>query len=343
MVLFDKKFFENESALDQFTTSCDVIVHLAGMNRNDNPETIYATNVSLAEKLVRSLERTGKKPHVIFSSSRQEELDNVYGNSKKEARQLLAEWAENNQAVFTGMIIPNVFGAFGKPFYNSVVATFCHLLTNGGTPKVEVDAELKLLYVAELVEECIKVIEQGTNGHSLEIKPTSSHKVSELLHLLESYTDTYLLNGNIPLIRNDFERNLFNTYRSYINIRDRYPVKFVKHTDARGSFSEIIRLNTGGQVSFSTTLPGITRGNHFHTRKIERFAVIKGEALIQLRRTGTEEVINIKLTGEDPSYVDMPIWYAHNITNIGTEELYTIFWISEFYNSDDPDTFIETV
>jgi UDP-2-acetamido-2,6-beta-L-arabino-hexul-4-ose reductase len=128
-----------------------------------------------------------------------------------------------------------------------------------------------------------------------------------------------------------------------MDIKNHYPVKYTQHKDSRGSFVEVIRLGVGGQVSFSSTVPGITRGNHYHTCKIERFAVIKGKALIQLRRIGTDEVLDFYLDGKEPAYVDMPIWYTHNIKNIGEEELYTMFWINEFYDPKDADTYFETV
>ena len=137
--------------------------------------------------------------------------------------------------------------------------------------------------------------------------------------------------------------NLFNTFRSYIKHETFFPFYLTKNTDERGSFVETIKLQIGGQVSFSTTKPGITRGNHFHTRKIERFAVIKGKALIEIRKIGTDEIFSFELNGDKPSFVDMPIWYTHNITNIGNEELYTIFWINEFFNAEDADTFFEKV
>ncbi|MBA7584035.1 UDP-2-acetamido-2,6-beta-L-arabino-hexul-4-ose reductase [subsurface metagenome] len=147
----------------------------------------------------------------------------------------------------------------------------------------------------------------------------------------------------IPLLNDQFEINLFNTFRTYINLESHNPVKLKLHTDKRGSFVETIKSNIKGQFSFSTTKPGITRGNHFHIRKIERFAVIKGKALIQLRRIGTNEVLNFELDGEQPAYVDMPVWYTHNITNTGDEDLFTIFWINEFYDPNDPDTYFEKV
>ena len=137
--------------------------------------------------------------------------------------------------------------------------------------------------------------------------------------------------------------NLFNTFRSYIDHDSFFPVHFLKHSDNRGTFFEVIRLGIGGQVSFSTTLSGETRGNHFHTRKIERFAVIKGKALIQLRRIGTQEVHDFYLDGNNPAYIDMPIWHTHNIKNIGNEKLYTLFWINEPFDVNDSDTYFEIV
>lgn len=337
------QFFNDDLALDNFVRQCDVIVHLAAMNRHNDPEVIYNTNISLVQKLIASLERTNTKAHVLFSSSSQEEWDNPYGKSKKEGRKLLEKWASENGGSLTGLIIPNVFGPFGHPNYNSVVATFSHQISNGETPKIEVDGELKLIYVGELVVEIILKAKQKINEPSYVVPHTSQAKVSELLNLLKKYKEEYQDKGVIPALTNTFELNLFNTYRCYMDIKNYFPVKFSQHIDPRGSFVEVIRLGVGGQVSFSTTVPGITRGNHFHTRKIERFAVIKGKALIQLRRIGTDEVLDFYLDGNEPAYVDMPIWYTHNIKNIGDEILYTNFWINEFFDPMDTDTFFENV
>ncbi len=339
---FEKSFFEDETLLDKFVSECDIIVHLAAVNRHADPSKIYSTNIDLAQKLRDSLIRTSVKPHVIFSSSTQEERDNPYGNAKKDARNMLSAWASESNAKFTGLIIPNVFGPFGNPYYNSVVATFCHQLAHNEEPKIEVDGELKLIYVSELVDEILKCF-NGYGNAQLSINHTHQIKVSEILKLLKGYKEDYLQLGVIPSFSTNFELNLFNTFRCYMDIKNHFPVHFKKNVDPRGAFVEVIRLNVGGQVSFSTTVPGITRGNHFHTRKIERFAVIKGKALIQLRQIGTNDVMDFYLDGEKPSYVDMPIWFTHNIKNIGEEELYTIFWINEFYNPEDPDTFMETV
>lgn len=340
---FQKDFFENENKLDEFVGQCDVIVHLAAKNRHNDPQVIYETNITLVKKLIASLERTKSNAHVLFSSSTQEERDNLYGKSKKEGRELMAEWAKRSGGKFTGMVIPNVFGPFGHPNYNSVVATFCYKLSHDDTPKIDVDGELKLIYVGELVNAFIEEIRRGEGKDEAVIPFTSESKVSEILALLESYKTEYQDKGIIPQLNNRFEINLFNTFRCYMDIENYFPRKFKQNIDPRGAFVEVIRLNVGGQVSFSTTVPGITRGNHFHTRKIERFAVIKGKALIQLRQIGTDKVLNFHLDGNEPAYVDMPVWYTHNIKNTGEEELYTIFWINEFFDLNDSDTFFESV
>lgn len=342
-VPYNKSIFENENELDAFVSQCDVIVHLAAVNRHESEQVIYETNVGLVNKLIAALERTGSKAHILISSSTQEERDNLYGKSKKEGREALVNWANTNGGKVTGLIIPNVFGAFGKPFYNSFIATFCYQLTHNQTPNVANDGEVKLIYVQELVAVILKEIRKGESKAQYFVEPTAVKKVSEVLALLEEYKAQYFEKGEIPALNTPFELNLFNTYRSYMDYATHFPVKFTQHTDPRGAFVEVIRLGIGGQCSFSTTVPGITRGNHYHTRKIERFAVIKGKALIQLRKIGTDEVLDFYLDGNEPAYVDMPIWYTHNIKNIGEEELYTIFWINEPYNPEDADTYFEEV
>jgi len=347
---FEDNYFSDELKLQKFVQSCDVIVHLAAMNRHNDPAIIYETNISLVKQLINACEITNSTPHILFSSSTQEERDNLYGKSKKEGRKLLEQWADKNNAQFTGLIIPNVFGPFGNPYYNSVVATFCHQLTHNEQPKIEVDGEIKLIYVGELVGQIIEIIKAVNTEHpddvviqEIKLQHTSEIKVSRLLQLLESYKTDYFGKGEIPSLDTPFHRNLFNTFLCYIDHALFFPFHLKLNTDERGTFVETVKLNSGGQVSFSTTVPGITRGNHFHTRKAERFAVIKGLARIELRRIGTDKVLSFELNEKKPSFVDMPVWYTHNITNIGDEELYTIFWINEHYDANDPDTFFEKV
>ena len=343
LIPFIDRYFSEKSDLESFVRKCDVIVHLAALNRHNDPQTIYDTNTGLVKQLISALENTGSRPHILFSSSTQEERDNIFGKSKREGRKMLSQWSEKNGVPFTGMVIPNVFGPFGNPYYNSVVATFSHQITHGEQPRVEVDAQLKLIYIGDLVQVIWNLIKNRVSDGEYKITPTDEVKVTEILTLLQSFKDQYLENGIVPDLSDPFERNLFNTFVCYIDHSKFFPFKLRLNTDERGSFVETVKLNSGGQISFSTTKPGITRGNHFHTRKAERFAVIKGKARIQLRRIGTDRIINFELDGTEPAFVDMPVWHTHNITNIGSEDLYTIFWISEFFDAGDPDTFFETV
>ena len=347
---FEDAYFSDEKKLKVFVQSCDTIVHLAAMNRYKDPEVLYQTNIGLVRQLIAACEETNSTPHILFSSSTQEEWDNLYGRSKKEGRELLEKWADQNNAQFTGLIIPNVYGPFGNPYYNSVVATFCHQLTHHEQPKIEIDGEIKLIYVGELVAQIIETIEEVHSEHpddvviqQIKLQHTTAVHVSRILQLLKTYQLNYFEKGEIPALDTPFHRNLFNTFLSYIDHSTLFPFKLKLYIDERGSFVETIKLISGGQVSFSTTFPGVTRGNHFHTRKAERFAVIKGKARIDLRHIGTNKVLSFELDGKEPSFVDMPVWYTHNITNIGEDELYTLFWINEHFDSKDPDTYFEKV
>ena len=343
LIPFKDAYFKDPAVLSDWVSQCDAIVHLAALNRHNDPDEIYKINITLVIDLIVALETSGSKAHVLFSSSTQEVFDNPYGLSKKEGRELLIQWAERSGGKFTGLVIPNVFGPFGHPFYNSVVATFSHLLSRGEEPTLQDDKLLKLIYVGELTKIFGNCILNNTSDHEYLVPHTSEIQVSEILELLKGYKESYADRGELPSLKNIFEVNLFNTFRCFMDIPNHFPVLLNQHEDDRGSFVETMKLGLGGQVSFSTTKPGITRGNHFHTRKIERFVVIKGKAIIRLRRIGTEEVLEYHLDGSKPAYVDMPIWYTHNITNVGEGELYTLFWINEFFDPDDPDTYYETV
>ena len=345
---FEDSYFQNRQQLRSFVRECDVIVHLAAMNRHPDPRVIYETNIRLVDQLIEAMEAENVTPHVLFSSSTQEERENEYGKSKREGRALLEKWAERNGASFTGMVVPNVYGPFGRPGYNSFIATFCHKLTHGEQPEVLVDSNVRLIYVDSLCQYILEKIFQKARHDEPVVERTDiphdfEKKVTDILTLFENYKTLYFDQGIIPELKDRNEVNLFNTFRCYIDLPGHFPVKLTQHADPRGIFVETIKLGIGGQVSFSTTVPGITRGNHFHTRKIERFTVIKGKARIQLRKIGTPEVLDFYLDGREPAYVDMPVWYTHNITNTGTEELYTQFWINEWYDPADGDTYFEKV
>ncbi len=346
-IVFKDEYFKDKIKINRIVGAADVIVHLAAMNRHNNPQVIYDTNMNLVKDLIYACDETNSKPHIIFSSSTQETQDNLYGKSKREGRKLFEKWAKKNNSKFTAMIIPNVFGPFGNPYYNSVIATFCHQLTHNETPKIDVDGEMNLIYINELVEEFYGVILKNlpmeqVNIEYYEVPHSSVNKVSSILENLQMYKAEYFEKGIIPEINNGFELALFNTFRCYFP-NEKFPFLLTKNTDNRGSFIEILRAGIPGQYSYSTTKQGITRGNHYHTRKIERFAVISGKAIVELRRIGTDEIITYNLDGQTPSFVDMPIWTTHNITNIGESDLFTLFWINEPYNAEDSDTYFEKV
>lgn len=343
LVPFEDGYYDSPSQLRTFARSCDAIVHLAAMNRGDE-KMLYATNVRLVEELLHALDDVQARPHILFSSSIQESLDNPYGRSKRAGRALLEQWGTRNGTRMTTFVIPNVFGPFCRPQYNSVVATFSYQLTHGEEPSIQVDKEIPLIYVQDLVELMGKTILDGTGSGVTEVRVphSTTRTVSSLLTMLKEYRDLYLRDGIVPPLPGGFEKALFNTYRSYIDPA-RFQVKLNVHRDNRGHLCETVRSHTEGQTFFSVTHPGITRGNHYHLRKVERFTVVEGTAVIRLRKIGTEEVLEYRVSGDEPSFIDMPVFHTHNIQNVGTTDLMTLFWSNELFNPADPDTYPENV
>tara|TARA_B110000003_G_scaffold217114_1_gene216587 strand:+ start:8017 stop:9141 length:1125 start_codon:yes stop_codon:yes gene_type:complete len=342
---FKKIFFNSDNLLDSFVSKCDIIVHLAGVNKSEDPKDIYKQNILLAKKLTGSLKRTKSSALIIYASSTQEKFDNEYGRGKKDGRKILETWAESSNGFLTSILIPNVFGPFCKPNYNSVIATFCNQLVNKKDPPLIIkDSLVNFIYVDDLIQVLLDSTNYKNKNNSVQnIENTYNFKVSEVLSILKKYHSLYVLNGKIPELDSNFELKLFNTFRSYINYQEFFPKKYLMHSDERGIFTELIRSDSKGQCSFSVTKPFITRGNHFHTRKIERFSVIKGEARIEIRKINDDKVLTFILSEKELSYVDIPIWHSHSITNIGSSDLLTVFWINEEYHLDTADTYINQV
>ncbi len=343
LIPFEDQFFEDDDQLKRIIGQADVVVHLAALNRHNNPQMIYETNKRLVQKIIDTCEETNSKPHVIFASSIQEERNNPYGLSKKEGRLMFARWAKETGAKFTGLIIPNVYGPFGKPYYNSVIATFSYQLLHDEMPKIDVDAELKLIYVHELAERIYQIIIKGLSNERYLVPHTSEQKVSAILRTLSNFKKLYFIENIIPELNSKYEINLFNTFRTFLDYNNFFPRKLEKKSDQRGYLVESVKEKTGGQLFYSITRPGITRGNHFHTKKIERFVVIQGKGLIRLRKIGSKNIIKYKVSGDNPVFIDMPIWYTHNITNIGNDDMITLFWSNEIFNPNDADTYYEEV
>ena len=342
LISFERDYFLNSDRLDNFVSECDVIVHLAGVNRDKDEDEISKTNKALSQKLTESISRVNFNGKLIFSSSTQEGNKNSYGASKKAVREIFFKASKELGFQFTGLIIPNVFGPFCKPNYNSFIATFCFKIINKIKPKITEDNEVELIYVGKLVEEIIRSFKNPPNQNQ-RLASQQIIKVSKVVQNLELFHKKYIEKGEIPSLDSNFDIQLFNTFRSYLKHEDKGPIRHKKNSDHRGNFSEIIRTQSGGQFSYSTTQSNKFRGNHFHTRKVERFSIIQGDALIQLRKIGSKKVYDFILNGEDPSYVDMPIWFTHNITNIGNKPLITLFWINEPFDEKDTDTYFEIV
>jgi len=319
---------------DKRIKECDWVIHLAGMNRGDKDE-IRKTNIELTQVLLDSV-KTGC--NIIFSSSTQAELDNSYGDCKLDCEQMIQNWCQQYGGKFYNLRIPNVFGPFCKPNYNSFIATFCYNLCNDEDIKITNDSTVNLIYVNDVVQEFKNCIEGKTQAFK-----TTEITVSDVSKLLTYFSNCYFDDGRIPDLNNDFDRNLFNTFISYIPT-DKRLLKTELHSDERGSLTELAKVDLSeGQVFFSTTNKGYVRGQHFHMRKFERFCVVDGKAVIRIRKMGSDKVYEYEVSGDDIKVIDMPVLHTHNIENIGKEKLTAVFWISEIYDDKNPDTFFEEV
>ena len=315
----------------------DRVVHVAGVNRGSDDE-VRDANVLFAEQLAQAV-RTAEVPPrvVVFANSTQADGDSLYGRAKRRAAEVLADAARAVGAEFVDLRLPNLFGEHGRPFYNAVTATFCHLLSRGEQPTVDVDRPLTLLHVQRAAEALVgELTPTEMLGHARELT------VSTLLARLQAFAGTYE-RGDLPALVDDFDRDLFNTYRSYaFEVRPSFAL--TPRSDPRGSFTEVVRAHGGaGQTSFSTTVPGVTRGQHYHRRKIERFTVLDGSGVMTLRRLFHDEVVTITASGDSPVSVDMPTMWAHAITNDGDSTLTTLFWSNEIFDPAAPDTVPEIV
>ncbi len=334
----ERKVFNDPNEMDCFISDVDVIVHLAYLNRGSDSE-IAGLNPKLARDLVDACDRTGSVKQIIFSSSSHIHRDTSYGKSKRECAEIFRAWAVGSSGTYSNLIFPHVFGEYGKPFSNSVVSTFCYQIVTGEVPVVDHDGELELLHAQDAAELIYKAICQKDNvdveARGLIIK------VSELLNRVSTMAKSYS-NDIIPDLRDGFSLKLFNTYRSYLS-PDNLPVCVTLHKDERGTLFEAVKSENGGQTFLSATKPGVTRGNHFHYHKVERFFVVKGEAIIRLRKLFSDEVAEIRVNGIEPTYVDIPTLHTHNITNVGDGELLTLFWSHEIFDPENSDTYFEQV
>ncbi|GAA2096334.1 NAD-dependent epimerase/dehydratase family protein [Microlunatus panaciterrae] len=326
------------SQLPELVKDVDAVIHIAGVNRA-TPEEVEQGNVQLARDVAAAVLAAGGSPTVVFANSIQSGNDTPYGAGKSAASDLLAATARQTGSIYVDVRLPNLFGEHGRPQYNSFVATFVTAVVNGETPQIS-DRPVDLLHVQGAADALIGALsETASTSLSPAGTATTVQGVFDTLRTFNQLYDT----GDIPPLLTDLDIDLFNTLRA-ARFPAHYPIGLTPRSDNRGSLVEVVRAHGGqGQTFVSTTKPAITRGEHFHLRKVERFVVLSGQARISLRKMFSDEVVSFDVTGDQPSIVDMPTMWVHNITNTGSTELTTLFWTHELFNPASPDTFAEPV
>lgn len=330
--------------LQNALTDADAVFHLAGINRPQNPSEFQTGNVGFTEKLCQMMRATGRPIPIIFSSSTQAARDNLYGNSKRNAEAVIADYAAQSGATAHIFRLTNVFGKWCRPNYNSAVATFCHNIARGLPITISNrENSLSLIYIDDVIASFMRALgDETAKGVCFpEATPTHPTTLGELVDTLyairNSRESLRVADLSDPLIH-----KLYATFLSYLP-KDEFAYDLQQRVDPRGSLAEFVKSEPFGQIFVSRTVPGITRGNHFHHLKTEKFLVLEGDAIIRFRHILSDEVIEYAVKGSDYRVLDIPPGYTHSIENVGSGELVTLFWASEIFNPDRPDTTYLTV
>lgn len=337
----DKHTLEtNSKELEYKLKSADFIVHLAGVNRPQTPKEFFDGNTDLTKTIIDLLNKNSLETPLIFSSSIQAELDNDYGKSKRLAEDYILE----NYPAGIIFRLHNVFGKGCLPNYNSVVATFCDNLAHNRKIKItDPEKELELIYIDDICKAFLNLITNQTKPTKPYnyINPIKKIKLKDLAALLKKFSEN-VNSINVPETGDEFIKKLFSTYISYCDLETLvYDAK--ENTDERGLFAELIHTKSSGQFSISTSKPGIIRGNHYHNTKVEKFIVIKGSAIISMRKIDKKEVHKFRVDGDKLQIVTIPVGYTHNIKNTGNDEMILLIWCNEIYDNNNPDTYYEEV
>lgn len=334
-----------EEKLDDYCKDSDFVFHLAGVNRPKDESEFMEGNFGFTSTLLHTLKKYNNKAPIAITSSIQAALDNPYGRSKKAGEDLIFEYGKENGVKTYVFRLPNVFGKWCRPNYNSAVATFCHNIARNLDITVnDRNYMMTLVYVDDVVAELIYALkgEEMKDGDYSKVRIEHKITLGEIVDLLYSFKASRE-DKSVPDMSDEFTKKLYSTYLSYLE-PDNFSYKLKMNCDDRGSFTEIIRTLNAGQFSVNISKPGITKGQHWHHTKTEKFVVVKGHGLIQLRKIGTDEVVNYEVNGDDITVVDMIPGYTHNIINLSeTEDLVTFMWANECFNPDKPDTFFEEV
>lgn len=338
-VRLGREEMDSPETLAAMINDVDSVIHIAGVNRAGSGAQVEQGNIDGARALADAIVAADRPFDVSYANSVQAELDNPYGRGKAAAASILKEAVTAGGGHFADLLLPNLFGEHGRPGYNSFVATFVHEVAAGRKPTVTGDREIALLHAQDAASVLIDAIGSDTR----KVVPAEKIKISEVLATFEEIHELYATRGQVPDISTPMRRNLFNTYRAAA-FPDMWPLSPQVHADDRGDLFETVRAHGGTGMAFmSTTLPGQKRGEHYHLHKVERFFVVKGEAEIELRRLLHDEVVTFRLSGDKPSYVDMPALWVHNIRNVGSDDLVTMFWADQLLDPDNPDQFPETI
>lgn len=328
---------DSNTSLEEYCKNTDFVFHLAGVNRPKDHQDFEKVNHGLTKELLQYLENYNPCP-IMISSSTQASLDNPYGKSKKLAEGLLTEYHKKTGTRILIYRFPNVFGKWARPNYNSAIATFCHNIAHNLPIKVnDPDVTMNLVYIDDLVKELIDQLSQNTNKEIYEVPIVHTMKLGKIADLIYSFKDSRD-NLYIPDLSDPFTKKLYSTYISYLPTdKFSYPLKM--NIDERGSFTEFIKTPDRGQVSVNISKPGITKGNHWHHTKFEKFLVVSGKGIIRFRSLKNNETIDYHVNGSKLEVIDIPPGYTHNIQNIGNTDMVTIMWANESFDSSRPDTY----
>jgi UDP-2-acetamido-2,6-beta-L-arabino-hexul-4-ose reductase len=331
---------DSNEILEEKIKNCDFIVHLAGVNRPKTESEFAKGNTDLTKRVASILSMLNLKIPVIYSSSIQAKLDNPYGSSKKFAEDALNQLSESNGNFIYNYRLPNVFGKWCKPNYNSAVATFCHNTINDLPIQInDPDATINLVYIDDVVNEFINAIQlfyKKKQVKTAEVKPVYKISVGDLVKQLSLFKESKT-SSVTERVGTDLTRALYSTYISYFKPESfSYPLQ--KHEDPRGVFVEMLKTKDSGQFSFFSAHPGITRGGHYHHTKNEKFLVIKGKAKFGFRHIVTNEYYELLTVGDEPQVVETVPGWSHDITNIGDDDLVVMLWANEIFDREKPDT-----
>ena len=333
--------FDVDNSLDDLRAAlaaADIVYHLAGVNRPQITEEFEAGNAGLTREICATLRELGRAPVIVMSSSVQAELENPYGVSKRHAEDALREFAAQSGARVCIYRLKNVFGKWCRPNYNSVVATFCHNIANDLPIQIsDPSRELELVYVDDVVETFLAELPIDAGSNVRDSIPSFKLTLGDLAGRIQSFHDmrTNLL---APDFAARFNQQIYATYLSYVPDEARRQQLEIK-LDHRGGLAEFIKSNNFGQIFISRTRPGITRGNHYHHTKAEKFFVVEGEGVIRMRHIERSEVVEYRVGGKAFLVIDIPPGYTHSIENIGSGDMVTLFWASEIFDADRPDTY----